>query len=94
MGDIKVLASKVVSSSTAQEEERALESVWEYVYKNRIYVEILSVDSEGGKADINNLEGLSGVVKVQAIFSKGDQSFTLEWEPHELDNVFILYREK
>ncbi|WP_299589025.1 hypothetical protein [uncultured Microbulbifer sp.] len=94
MGDIKALASKVVSSSTAQEEEQALEGVWESVYKNRIYVEVFSLDSEGSKSDINKLEDLSGVVKVQAVFSKNDQSFTLEWEPHELDNVFILFREK
>jgi hypothetical protein len=94
MKSIETLASEVVSSSTVTEEEQALEKIWEYVYKNRIYIEIFSIDAGGVKLDINEIEELSTVAKVQVIFSKNEDTYTLEWAPHKLDNVFILFREK
>ena len=94
MNKIEALSSNIASSTTDIEEEHALETLWEYIYKQRIYVEIISIDSGGNERDINDVEDLSNIVKVRAIFSKNSQSYPLEWKPINLDNVFILFREK
>lgn len=94
MNKMESLISNVTSSLTAVDEEHALEEVWEYVSDNRVYVEILSIDQNGDVADINEIDDLSNVVKVRAVFSKEDEIKTLEWKPVNIDNVFILYREK
>ncbi len=94
MNKMESLILNVTSSLTAVDEEHALEEVWEYVSDNRVYVEILSIDQNGDVADINEIDDLSNVVKVRAVFSKEDEVKTLEWKPVNIDNVFILYREK
>lgn len=94
MNKIESLTSNVTSSLTAVDEEHALEEVWEYVSDNRIYIEILSIDQNGNVADINEIDDLSSIIKVRAVFSKGEEVKTLEWKPIKMDNVFILFREK
>lgn len=94
MNKIEPLISNVRSSSSAIDEERALEEIWEYVSENRVFVEILSIDQSGSMADINEIEDLSSVVNVRVVFSKGEELRSLEWKPIKIDNVFILFREK
>ena len=94
MNKIESLTSVVASSLTAIDEERALEDVWKYAFENRIYIEILSIDQSGNVVDINEIDDLNSVVKVRVVFSKEKELKTLEWAPIDIDNVFILFREK
>ncbi|VAW70084.1 hypothetical protein MNBD_GAMMA10-1532 [hydrothermal vent metagenome] len=93
MNKIGPLISNITSSLTADDEEQALEEVWKYIFDNRIYIEILAIDQSGNMTDINEMDDLSNVVKVRVVFSKGENSNTLEWKPIAIDNVFILFRE-
>jgi ABC-type Zn uptake system ZnuABC Zn-binding protein ZnuA len=93
MNDIDPMFSSVLASTSANDEEHAIEEIWKYVAENRIYIEVLSVDQKGNVVDINDVEDLSNVTKVRAIFSKEGRKKTLEWEPIDLENVFILFRE-
>ena len=81
MNKVKALSSNITSSTTDTEEEHALETLWEYIYKKRVYVEIIAIDSGGNERDINDVEDLSNIVKVRTVFSKNSQSYSLEWKP-------------
>jgi ribosome-interacting GTPase 1 len=91
---IETYSSNIISSSTSIEERRALEELWEYIFKNRMYVEIFAIASDGNVSEINELEDLGGVVNVRVDLSKNSQEHSLEWKPINLNNVFILFREK
>lgn len=93
MNDIDPMLSSVLASTSATDEEHAIEEIWKYVAENGISIKVLSVDQKGNMMDINDVEDLSKVTKIRAIFSKEGRKKTLEWEPIDLDNVFILFRE-
>ena len=94
MNNIKDLTSKVTSSSSAESEEQAVEALWTYIGENRIYVQIFSVDADKNIMDINEVSDLGDVKKIEVELSSGEESYRFEWDPIELDNVFILFREK
>jgi hypothetical protein len=94
MDNLDSLFSKVLASSTADEEEGTIEEVWEYMSDNRIYVQVYSVDKLGNKTDIDNISNIKDITSVEVVFSKGEFKKSFIWQPIDNENIFILFREK
>ena len=84
----------MTSSVNTTDEEHALEKLWEYISDNRVFVEIFSIDESGNKIDVNDINEVKIIKKVQVIFSKDKRTRVLEWKSVDIDNVFILFRER
>lgn len=94
MKDLNTLFSKVKASSTASEEEKRIEDVWQYMYENRVYVAVYTRNETGRGTDINNLPNPADVETVEVVFTKDNMENSFQWDPIDNENIFVLFREK
>jgi hypothetical protein len=94
MKHLEALWTGVTASATAASEETAVEQVWHVVADEHISVQLRGKDTNGARVDMMTARDVENIESVEVTFSKGGQTRTFVWSPIDIENAFILFREK